>query len=413
MKNIPSISVLKEQASRLASYLGEKHRIRIKPASSLEAIAALYRTDWNTLAAISQREAAPSFQGQMLACAPEEYPLLWARDGRPSIMVSRSDWFRHTLAIGVSVARRREWLQEQYRAAVERGNAGLFVNIFEDDLPAEYRAMMSSAGYLVDLTKPSEGRALNLLADLPPEKCASVVADIALGIDSRKPDLQRAMRLALETACKELRLSGQTVSLASLVRMFSTTPELALPAPDRLKEAQPSYSLLSAVLNDLAKLPWARTLFSDRPNAKGLETLLNERQCLAVDGFGKAPTRAIEAVLAALSSAVAARLLADREARTTEWVVGIGESDHLPVRRLTRLVEQARSARTAVLLAIRDIGWAERQTGSAIASNAINHLYLEGCDRRVLMAQIAALDAKPTLVQPGRIQTTDWSAVPG
>lgn len=96
-----TLESLKKQASRLAAYLGEKHRVNLKHSSVLEALAAVYGArNWQTLAAragTSQDRSTGAYAHQN-----ETLPLSWYEDGRPHVEVPRAEWLRHGVARGTT-----------------------------------------------------------------------------------------------------------------------------------------------------------------------------------------------------------------------------------------------------------------------------------------------------------------------
>lgn len=123
-----TVAQLKRQADRLIQYMGDKHRLRMKRASALEAIAYLRGVaNWNTLAA--QAGDGPTSPGN----TPARYTLTW-QHGVPQMAVSSREWRRHTLAIG-SDTHLHTWLMEQLEAGLRRKDQGVFFFHSDDPLP--------------------------------------------------------------------------------------------------------------------------------------------------------------------------------------------------------------------------------------------------------------------------------------
>lgn len=93
-----TLDALKKQAARLASYMGAKHRIKLKHSSALEAIAAAHGArNWQTLAA--EARGTPAL-ARVADKHPHPLPLTRYSDGQPHIQVSPDEWTRHAIAVG-------------------------------------------------------------------------------------------------------------------------------------------------------------------------------------------------------------------------------------------------------------------------------------------------------------------------
>jgi hypothetical protein len=125
-----TLDALKKQASRLAAYLGAKHRLNLKHASALEALAAVHGArNWQTLAAGADRD------DEDVATAPAGGPLTlcWHADGRPQVTLSRASWLRHAVAFGDTAG---DWLHANLAEAAHSGLAALLLTYSREALPA-------------------------------------------------------------------------------------------------------------------------------------------------------------------------------------------------------------------------------------------------------------------------------------
>jgi hypothetical protein len=114
-----SIDLFKKQAERLVKFMGDKHRMRLKSASALEAVAAIHDArDWNTLAAGTNAPAAEPMR-------PAADKVLTWIDGAPDITVAANDWARHTIVTGASLAI-SAWMGAQWDYCQSRKQQGLF-----------------------------------------------------------------------------------------------------------------------------------------------------------------------------------------------------------------------------------------------------------------------------------------------
>ena len=437
--SLPPIEFLKVQANRLIGYMGDKHRFRLKPASSLEALAALYGySDWNTLHAMAAREAAQPVAAQGLPhLSPHNaFPLTWTRHGTVDLSVSSDDWFRHTLAIGGSKHDRRYWLQQQLMAQLDRDSAGVFLNVFGAELPAEMRDVFLTEGMLVDMRDAgkagNQGLVVNLLADMEPDSIAGLLVMVLRRANNPGEDyyLQQANHLltVVVHAMQEARMS---VSLNSLRALFPNgRPDGLYELVQVLAEGSLArknlegvlaycgfdgeaghqrdwsthYLVLMRALQLLASSAWAQTLLSDKPGAQGLFTLMSQGKCLVIEGPEESDGKAEKAVLYALRSALARRHVLPREEKEKGWVFGLAELDGYIAPALAVMAEQSRSSRTALLMTTRDVGaFKASNTGGRLLANIWNQLYVNGCSRERLLELMELMANRPVLHQPERI----------
>jgi len=448
MMRFPSRAQLKEQANRLVAYMGNAHRFRLKPASSLEALAAMYgQPDWNTLHALADEDRAPaSNRADLTQLAhqntfPLTWPRLgtWSRLGPPDLSVSSDDWFRHTLALGGSKQDRRAWLLFQFLEQRDRHSPGVFLNVFGADMLDAERSILRRDGVLVDL-RQGEGLALNLMADMEPACIASTLLWLHKPLKSAGEDyyMQQA-NYTLAVVLQAMRAAKMRISLNSLRALFpSLLPRAASSGLHQLAAALPedsgareslmlflsqfgfdsdvvpsrswvaNYTLVTQTLDRLAATPWAQMLFSDNPSARGLFALMSEGQCLAIEGPDESDGRAEQAVVRALRAALSRRLSLPRDDKDKSWVFGFAEVDTFGMPQglpsLTVMVEQARSARTAVLMTARDTrALHSTQTGERLLSHVRNQLHLTGCSHEKLQEFVELMARQPVLVQPDRI----------
>ncbi|KVP65624.1 hypothetical protein WJ96_04455 [Burkholderia ubonensis] len=444
--NLPSVEFLKDQASRLVAYMGDKHRFRLRSASALEAVAAMYRQrDWNTLEAMASREAAPAAEQSYSAAgnptvlprSPQNtFPLMWTPRGMAEFSVSSNDWFRHTLAIGGSKQDRRIWLQQHLMAQLDQDSPGVFLNAFGGELPREVRDIFVQEGLLVDLSREDNGLTLNLMADLAADDIASMLVTVLLrsGNNPGNDYWVQASNYVLTVVVSAMQEAGRPVTLTSLMALFpNQRPAGLYSLVQALDESSPArkslqlfldscgfdgesireqvwithYSVLMHALQRLASNPWAQQLFSDEPGAQGLFTRLSQGKCLVLESPDGSDGSAEKAVLYALRSALARRLMLPREETEKGWVFGLGELDNYLAPALAIMVEQARSARAAILMTTRDAGtFKGSPTGERLLANVWNQLYLNGCPRERLLELFELMANRPVLAQPGHITSS-------
>lgn len=113
-----SIELLKKQASRLAQFLGERHRLNLKHSSALEAIAAVHGArNWQTLAAGA--ESTREIEPELPSTAPaEQLAMAWGVSGAPVLSLPRFRWLHHAIAVGKESD---AWVQRSFDEAVQAG----------------------------------------------------------------------------------------------------------------------------------------------------------------------------------------------------------------------------------------------------------------------------------------------------
>ncbi|MBU9199870.1 hypothetical protein KTD31_00455 [Burkholderia multivorans] len=453
--SLPSIPFLKEQANRLVAYLGDKHRFRLRSASALEAVAAMYgKPDWNTLQAMSARDNAPGTEAMSSPhrAQPNTYPLTWTTHGHPDFTVDANDWFRNTLAIGGRPDTRRSWLLEHLTAQLEREGAGVFLNACGPAAPSNLRDALPAELTVVDLrisaplmlqslagkvTTPGfklqwqvQDSGVNLLADLEPREASSMLCRMLLVSDT-DDYYRQAANYGLQVVISAMQAARMPVTLANLVTMFSKgqpdslyllMAELDVESPqrkalellldmylgkagERAEKAWVShYYVLATALERALSMYWSPGLFSDSPDATGLFTRLCQGQRIVIEGPERSDGAIEHAVHDALRAVISRRLMMPREEKVQGWVFGLAEIDSPsgPQATLAHMTELARSARVALLMTTSN----ERMLEDQIQANVWNRVYLNGCSREALFEWVQQMEHRPVLVQPGRISVS-------
>jgi hypothetical protein len=159
-----TLDILKKQATRLVAYLGAHHRVNIRHASALEAIAAVHGArNWPTLAARSGRPAVA--QTSRGTPTQEHFALTW-KNGMPAMTLSTDDWFRHTLATG-EPDDCAYWLQQHIADCRLRGADGVFFNVLREKGQSTLLALHKGA--------PAAPAAYSLLAGLDPREATTML----------------------------------------------------------------------------------------------------------------------------------------------------------------------------------------------------------------------------------------------
>lgn len=401
--SLPSIPFLKDQAERLVSYLGDKHRFRLKAASALEAMAAVYRqADWNTLQALAQRGDTPAAtvlanRGSP-AAAPDTYPVSWTSFHAPELTVSANDWFRHTLADGGALAERQEWLQLQHITLLQRGGPGVFVNAYGEDRPRVrdiYEELKQRS------TKTAEADfCINLMADMEPSEIATLLVALAAPLCNAADSdyMQQSGAAMLEAGAETLRSAGEAVTLARL---------LDVPALFSSYAGTETRHPLVHALEAIHRAPWTQHLLSDDGSAPGVFSLLAQGKCLVLE-CGDGGSQAGTAVLHALRSAFRRRMQMSSAERAQGWVFGLGEVHGYLTPALRSIVEQSRGAQVAVVMTARDAReLGSKPSGEQLLANVFNQLHLGGLSLQRREELVAQLEGKTVMWQPGRF-TAAW-----
>jgi hypothetical protein len=433
--SLPSVKFLLDQATSLVKYMGDKHRFRLKPASALEAVAAMYgKHDWNTLHGLATRASEQaSADAAAPMSAPDSYPLTWSALGHRQLTVGRDDWYRHTLASGGALADRQTWLQQHFGEHMERGGAGVFLNAF-GKLPVAAREALHGERILVDLVHEDCTFSVNLMADMTPDAIGAMSAALIFARDRGLTDdyWKQSVNMVVTVVARALREAGQHVTYVRLAELFPVLGEptqlhklmLSLPAESEARQHLAGilaphsaaggvfsektwashYSVLSRGLGQLAESPWTRGLFSTLDGAQGLFSLLSQRKCLVIECPDRAAGLPERAVLYAMRSALVIRSDLTGENRTTPWVFALSEVDGYLSSALAGMAARGRGAQVALLMTTRDAGVLNAHpAGRELLANVWNTLHLRGCTPAQLAELLEKMSNRPVLVQPSRV----------
>lgn len=177
-----TLESLKKQASRLAAYLGEKHRVNLKHASALEALAAVYGVrNWQTLSARagkSQGEGQGAYSQQN-----EVLPLSWYEDGQLHVEVRRMEWQRHGVARGTT-EQTEMWVRRHASLALDAEYGLILFDVGRLEgkttlYPAE-AVVFDLSGPQLRVSRNIPGSAgINLAKGLSPEKLRGMASYMA------------------------------------------------------------------------------------------------------------------------------------------------------------------------------------------------------------------------------------------
>ncbi|RQR65626.1 hypothetical protein DIE18_04035 [Burkholderia sp. Bp9125] len=436
--NLPTVEFLKGQADRLITYLGDKHRFRMKPASALEALAALYQQpDWNTL----QARAAASCRPQPTPAREEHesYPLDWGQYGG-EFAVPRADWQRHVLALGGDGDARRDWLQRHLSAQIERGGAGVFVNLFGGELPAAAREQLEAHAQVLDLAS-SRGLACNVFTGLPAMDAADVLVSALrerLSDDYWRTRMHGVMstlflvmeaigaHVTLNRVCGELRRLGADGGASLVNACPSGIPARAVAQSllDSLRGESNEGGAVRMLCVRMAesmeawlRMPGLSRLFAEQVNAPGLLALMSGPQCLVVEMADQDSWRLLHVqgalLLGVAHHAVCTSLQLPREPRDTHpRLLALAEVQGYLSMSLRPAVERGRSAGWTMLLTVPDEHYLRRSmagdTGASFLANVWNRMYLDGLPESALGNAFDRLSrARQVVVSPGHLRYRD------
>ena len=432
--NLPPVKFLLDQAERLVTYMGDKHRFRLKSASAQEAVAAMYgKQDWNTLHGLAQRASESAGQAPSPVAHEASFPLTWSTLDQPQLAVGREDWYRHTLASGGALVDRQAWLQRHFVAHGERGGAGVFLNA-SGKLPLAAREALHSERLLVDLVNEDCTFPVNLMADMDPEAIGSMTTALMFARDRGLTDdyWKQSATMVVTIAARALREVGEQVNFARLAELFphqakptqlyelmlslsteSTArgylagilgPHGAAGGTFSEKTWASHYGVLSRGLAQLAESSWTHALFSKARGAQGLFSLLSQRKCLVIECPERAAGLPERAVLYAMRSALMLRYELSRENRSIPWVFAMSEVDGYLCSALSGMAACGRAAQMAMLMTTRDPAVLNAHpAGCELQANVWNTLHLRGCSPAQLAELLEQMAGRPVLVQPSRV----------
>jgi hypothetical protein len=405
-----TLDSLKKQAGRLATYLGANHRVNLKHASALEAIAAVHGArNWQTLAAGTGDSAGvPDGAVPRGGRAVERFTMTWVR-GAPALTVPDSDWFRHTLATGTPVEC-VGWLEQHMVDCLTRSADGVFFNVLPEGYGPTFQAVRGGA--------PDTATAYSLLAGLSAQEATSM---LMLAHPARRNDgslaaheqqlcellleavifaiLERPPRLTLSLLLDCLEYSGMVVLLAKskgvaeerLRSMLAMMGDMATSEP-RQRVNQLVKPLVQALRALLAE-PAARAVLDEAPDAPSPARSVAESigagglWHVSLPAKGRTPYILGQLWMRALEFALHRRRVAG-PAFGAPVVLGWTNAERFSGQPMVSIASQARSTPAALLLATRheqDLGRAP--SGAAVMLNIRQRLHL-GVPGQVLEQEI-------------------------
>lgn len=306
-----SIESLKKQAARLAAYLGTNHRLNLKHASALEALAAVHGArNWQTLAAQSTSSAAgerdaptPAIAGSS-AQQTAQRPVSWSTNGMP-LLVPSTQWHRHTIAYG-SADDLDDWSAQHLAYCLENKIGGLFFAMAErSSTPAA--SIWEDGTFFFDMESTTEAPlasdsrpvSLNLLAGCTAAEAAHLLVGFvptrgtpSAQIDRIRDGLEILIG-AMLTADAHLAITtilhcllGGTI-IAEIAQRSSGPVQDALTAWSAAAEREPGgiqglFAPLSAALAKALSSPFARRMFSPRTDALSAINVLEQGGTIVV-----------------------------------------------------------------------------------------------------------------------------------
>lgn len=430
---LPTVDFLKDQANRLIAYMGDKHRFRLKAASAYEAVAPQWREhDWNTLcaraAAVTPTE---SRVGSSQLAEPHHYALDWGQYGG-EFSVPRNDWQRHVLTQGGDAVERRDWLQRQFVAQLERDSLGVYINLFGGQIPTGFLQVTQDQPIRILDLGGELGGECNLLAGLPAVQAAAVLMGALPRFSD--PFWRKLVSSSLSTVIEVLLATGANITLARIAREFGS---LAYDCGESLLAACPDVPVLTPMqgLRDLLgpkgsvtnayralfqnvsedferwlKQPGLRRLFAEEMTAPSLLDLMTGRESLLIEMDAQESDALVNlqgALLIGVACAAVARShevpRAQRE--THSRVLALAEAQKYLPPSFVRIPEQGRSAGWTVLMTVPDETLLKRRFIEDVLGNIWNRLYLGGLPDGAVSGLASRLTvAESVVVSPGRIQ---------
>jgi hypothetical protein len=285
----------KAQAERLVSHLSAVHKIRLKHASALEAIAAVHAArDWNTLSA---RQEAPDVATVRAAAGGARAAAAALAGLFPSHSFSSPSFcdamVRQTVLIGYGLAEQRSAIvRHLLRHQVNTGGGFLFVDARDDAASPEWLTQaMSHAGRqsCFHAVMPDGGGLLedvDLLAQGEPDQLARVVLSF-LPCAENSPDAdfyRESARGVIEPVIAALQALAQPVTLLRMAEIIAYPEEKFIEIEAALPAGSDAHAHFKRMLDGYRTTPGGKL------NARMLKGALggiSERLHVLLGAYGK------------------------------------------------------------------------------------------------------------------------------
>lgn len=431
-----NIDALKKQATRLAAYLGANHRVNLKHASALEALAAVHGArNWQTLAAQAATDSATQMEppaGNKARAREPLRPLTWTTQNEP-VLVPQNQWSRHAIAYGDS-EEVNAWTGQHLMHCLQHEQGGLFLDMQWGQGAPVLRPVMDGNGLFIDLRAgegpkhaPSvgQGRAVrvNLLAGLTPEGVRQVVA-VFLAEAGVAPEQGRRLGGAAEAIAEGLLATGKAVTAGALLDHAKSAAKLAslrdatqgdahehlaglLLAGDKMPGGLAT--LLAPLVTGLEAMlaaPSGKYLFCGEGPALSVLDLLSQQHAVAVRFPDSFAARAVwyQVWVAAMEDFARQRFSATSSMLNTPMALVVPDLHAADAARLRSLLEQGRRVNMALILGCPATA---RHSGAIAAAEqqAFNRVYLgeqkKRAEEEVLrrLAEAASVVLTPHSVQ--------------
>ncbi|GBG14526.1 diguanylate cyclase [Novimethylophilus kurashikiensis] len=410
MLNHPNVSALKDQANRLIAYLGDKHRIKLKLSSALEAIAAIHQQrDWNTLRAWASDEGAPTI-------APDEFELVWDANGACLQAAASQDFFRHSMVYGTA-EQTREWLVRHVGQAIERGFGGLFLNLglAYSIIPVGLQDKLIS----VDLGDSTGQAEFNLLRDLSAEEVVELLTTLHLNPGNGnfwvslvnaflknmvERELEAGVPLTLPAVCDLLERMGRGVEQPSELLDPPVLAEFEALGPRAQASIQALILKRAEELRRFRAMAGFKQLFSASPSAQSYVHQLNSTTPLLIDlAFqgDEAMMRHQAALLLSGLTFAMQRKMSGAGVLKRPHVLGTHNIQYMLNPTIGRLIERARSAKWSILATAPREGVLINDTvGELVLGNTWHKIYFDGLDANAKSRVIEQLNASTVIMTP-------------
>ena len=396
-----NLDTLKKQAARLSAYLGAKHRVNLKHASVLEAIASVHGArNWQTLAAQAETgRAAPVEAAADRRSHPREAlrPLTWRTQDEP-VLVPQAQWCRHAIAYGAADDI-NTWAGHHLAHCLQFGQAGLFLDMSFGDTPP-LRPVLDQGALLIDLRAgdgpkyaPPVGQGdavtVNLLDGLSAVGVKELLSAFFREAGFR-PEQRTLLGEVVEALAAGLLAVKQPVTIDALLEHTGSSDKVARLRDGTQGDAREALDLLFAagglpaqliplagVLEGVRAAPLGKFLFSSAPDAVSVPDLLSREHAVIVQFPGGFAARAhwYQVWIAVMADFGRQRFSATSPSHNAPVAFVLPDLAVVDRASFTPLLHRARVVNVALLMGRPSATRPSALTAEA-EMNAFNHVYL-------------------------------------
>lgn len=403
-----NLDTLKKQAARLSAYLGAQHRVNLKHASVLEAIASVHGArNWQTLAAKAEAgRAAPAETAADHRPRTRQAlrPLTWRTQDEP-VLVPETQWCRHAIAYGAADDI-NTWASYHLAHCLQFGQAGLFLDMSFGDAPP-LRPVLDQGALFLDVragdgpkyappVDQGKAVAVNLLHGLSALGVRELLSVFFMEAGFR-PEQRILLGEVVEALAAGLLAVKRPVTIDALLEHTGSSDKVARLRDGTQGDAREALDLLltagglpaqliplAGTLEGIRAVPSGKYLFSSAPDAISVPDLLAREHAVIVqfpNGFA-ARAHWYQVWIAVMADFGRQRFSATSPSHNVPVAFVLPDLAVVDRASFTPLLHRARVVNVALIMGRPSAARPSALTAEA-EMNAFNHVYLGVEKKRV------------------------------